>query len=98
MERGEVDETVGGQEKVGNERCDGVQLGDEDTSEGDDERQNVPADGFVVLSVASAEGLQVGVELVLAQGLEHLGGRDETGQSRAQRGSETAGVDQRTEG
>ena len=97
MESGKVDESVSGEEKVGNERGDGVELGDEDAAQGDDERQHVPADRFVVLAVAAPERLQVRVQLVLAQRLEHFRCRHEAGQSRAQRRRETTGVDQRTE-
>ena len=92
MERGEVDQPVGGQEEVGYERRNGVQFGDDDAAESDDEGEHVAAHRFVVLAVALGEEVQVGEEAVLAQRLEHFGRRDETGQRRAERRRETSRV------
>ena len=97
MESGKVNQTVSSQEEVGNERGNGIQLGDDDATESDDERQNVAAHRFVVLAVATAKRFQVRVQLILGQGLEHFRRRHQTGQGRAQCGCETSGVDQRPE-
>ncbi len=98
VEGGEVDEGVGGQEEVGDERRDGVELGDDDTAQGDEEGEDVAAQRFLVLAEALGEPLEAREELVLAQRLEHFGRRDKAGQRRAERGREAAGVDQRPEG
>ena len=97
VKSGEIDQPVSGQEEVGDEWSDSVQFGDNDTTQGDDERQDVTIDGLVVLAVTTAKGSQIGVEFVFAQSLEHLWCRDQTGQGRAQGSGETTGVNQRTE-
>lgn len=97
MERGEIHEAVSGQEEVGDEGSDGVQLGNDDATQGDDESQDVAVHGLVVLAVAASERLQIRVQLVLAQRLEHLRSGHETRQGRAERGGEAAGVDERPE-
>ena len=61
MECGKIDKTVGGQEKVGDERSDGIQLGDDDAAERDNERQNIASHGFVVFTVTFSKRFQVRV-------------------------------------
>lgn len=67
---------------------------DEDEAEADDEGEDVGPVGFATLAVALAEPLDVGVELVLAQRLEHLGRRHQARKRGREGGGEATGVDQ----
>ena len=78
VEGGEIDETVGSQEEVGNQRSNGVQFGDDNAAEGYDESKDVASNGFIILSVTLAERFQIRVQFILAQSLEHFGSRDQT--------------------
>lgn len=56
-----------------------VQLTNQDEDDGYEEGEYVPSHGLIVAAVTLAEELDVGVELVVAEGLEHLGGGHEGG-------------------
>lgn len=92
MESGEVDKSVGGEEEVRDEWGNCIQLGDNNTTQGNNESQNVAIHGLVVLAVTSSKGAQIRVELILAQGLENLWRRYQTGKCRTESGGKTSGV------
>ena len=74
MEDAEVDEGVGGHEEVGEEAAHHVEVADDDAHQGDDEHQDVPAHGVVVLAATLSERVDTGEDLVLGNGLEHSKG------------------------
>lgn len=66
MESGKVDESISGEEEVGDEWRNGVQFSDNNTTQGNKESQNVAIDRLIVLSVAFTKGPQIRIEFILA--------------------------------
>ena len=92
MEHGEVDQSVGRHEEVGEEAGDVVEVPDEDADEADGEHGDVGAEGVVVAAVAHAEGLEAGEDLVLGERLQHARRPLQAGDGAGERGGETARV------
>ena len=95
MEAAKVNQRVGSEEEVADNRGDGIQLANQTAAEGDEEGEEVPSLGLIVRPKSFAEILDSGEQLISTQSLEDLGGRDQAGKSRGQRGSVDSSVDQR---
>ncbi len=95
MEAAKVNQRVGGQEEVADNRGDGIQLANQTAAEGDEEGEEVASLRLIVRPESFAEILNSGEQLIRAEGLEDLGRGDQAGKSRGQRGSVDSSVDER---
>jgi len=93
MECTEVDEGVGRQVEVGDERGDGVELSDEEKANGHEEGEDVAAVRLPCFAVALREEQEARVDAIDAQGLDEPGHGQQVGQRRAQSRGEAARVD-----
>lgn len=75
-----------------------IEISNENTDDGDDEDETVATNGVVVGAKALGEEEEAGVDLVLADSLEHPGGPDQGGNGRREGGCKAAGIDQRSPG
>ena len=71
MEAGEVHQGIGGEEEVGGDYTDGVQLGDHDEAHGDEEHEDVASPRVVVGVESLGEPGDAGIDAILSDSLEN---------------------------
>ena len=70
MKTGKVDQTIGGNEKIGEEARDNIEVSDEDANNCHTEHKNVTSDWIIILATSFAKHFQTRIQFILGQGLE----------------------------
>ncbi len=96
VEHGEVDQGVGCDEEVREQAGYNVEVRYKDADEANPKHCDVCPDGVIVPAMADAEGLEVGEDVVLGEGLEHPGGALEAGDGGRESSGKTPGVNKRS--
>ena len=86
METREVHQGVGGQEEVGGQNTDSVEVSQHDKSHGGSENEDVSSEGVVVGVITFLEEVKARVDVVLADCLEDPGSTDNAGDAGGEAG------------